>query len=384
VDFDHHSAEFAANRADVLRRLRSDAPIAWSESHGGFWFVASHALICEILRNDSVFVVERFGDGSGGITIPENRNKPQLLPGEVDGERHDVYRSALNGYFSKARVETLRPFVEGVVDELLDGLIEAERFDAVAEFALLVPARAVLTYTGIIVDDTMDLYDAVEHARQQPTADEVKDVKARLVAIVAEKRASGARDVLGELVRLTDPVFSDEDLVGLMVGLILGGVRTTADMIAHAINHLDVDRAVRARLAANPDEIPTAVEELLRVHTPILGLARTAMSDIEVGGQQIHAGDRLLLGYWSANQDEAKYAHAETFDLDRSAAQHLTFGRGAHFCLGSWLARLELQVVVAKVIHRMPAYRIDRDRATFIESVGLRNAWTSLPVLVSG
>ena len=379
IDFDHHSADFAANREAILEELRTTSPMAGTETHGGYWFVTSYPLICEILRNDDGFVVERAADGSGGITIPDNKDKAPLLPGELDGELHDTYRHALNPFFSKKQVETLRPFIEGVVEELTNHLLEIGQFDGVTDFAQQVPARAVLTYAGIQVEDTWDLYEAVALSREQPTADEVQAVIARLKAIIADKRRDGTDDLLGHLIQFTDPTFSDDDLVGLMVGLILGGVRSTADTLGHVLYHLDIDRELRARLIANTEAIPASVEELLRVYTPILGLARTAVKDAVVGGQEIHAGDRVLLAYHAANRDEVKFANAQEFDPDRPLVPHMTFGRGVHFCLGSWLARLELRVAVEVLLRKIPNYSIDRDNCTFIDRVGLRNAWTSLP-----
>jgi cytochrome P450 len=151
--------------------------------------------------------------------------------------------------------------------------------------------------------------------------------------------------------------------------------------MTHGLVVFDEDRALRAKLIADPALVPAAVEEVLRTHSPTLGLARTAMADAVIGGQVIHQGDRVLLAYHSGNVDDANFPRAELIDLERKRSPHLTFGRGTHFCLGNWLARLELRIAFQKVLETMPDYTVDKAAGTYTETIGLRNAWTSLPVI---
>jgi cytochrome P450 len=136
-------------------------------------------------------------------------------------------------------------------------------------------------------------------------------------------------------------------------------------------------------LIAEPGKTGAAVEELLRTHAPTFGLARTAFADAEIGGQHIRNGERILLAYYSGNLDEQNFPNAKSFDLDRRRSPHLTFGRGMHFCLGSWLARLELEVAIRKILERMPNYSVDHGRSEYGEDVGLHNMWTKLQIIVN-
>lgn len=381
IDFDHHSQEFKANRDETLRQLRTTTPIAWTDAHGGYWFVTSYALITEVLRNSAVFRSERLPDGGGGITIPENRFKPSVLPGELDGAAHDRFRQALNPFFAKPKVTELTAAIEKIMDDLLDSLVERDRFDAVSELAQALTVRAALRYVGIDTDDAWSFFEDCTAVREQPTSDEAAVIIARIKAFVDAKRGVGEpKDVLGYLLAGAEP-FTEDEFVGIVIGLVLGAVRTTADTLAHGLDVLDQDRELRARLVADPAVTTAAVEEVLRTHSPTLGLARTAMDDAVIGGQQIRRGDRLLMAYHSGNLDDAHFPDAATIDLGRKRSPHLTFGRGSHFCLGNWLARLELRIAFQKVLERMPDYTVDRAGGVYTETVGLRNAWEKLPLI---
>jgi cytochrome P450 len=385
VDFDHHSPEFARARDEVLTELRATSPIVWTERYGGFWVVTSHALIARIMRDDKRFTVERTASGGGGITIPENDYKPEIVPGEVDGRRHEAYRRALNPFFAKPHVETMAAYVRGVVDELIDKAGPAGEFDAFRDLAREIPMRAVYGYMAIgDIEDGWGLFDSIEEARKQPTPTFVGEVIDRLRAIIRQKREARTDDLLGRIATLEDPEFSEEDLLSLCVGLILGGVRTTGDLLGHAFWQLEVDRDLRARLRADPTLIPAAVAEFLRMFTPAFGLARTALEDVEVGGVTVKAGQRVLNAFHAGNHDPAVFPEPEKVDIDRTSGRHLAFGMGTHFCLGSWLARMEAQIALEQVLSRIPDYRIDLARCERSESLGLRNGWVSMPAVAAG
>lgn len=379
TDFDHHSADFAFHRDETLRGLREHSPIVWSKAYGGFWVVTSHELICKIMRDDVTFTVARGPDGSGGITIPENVNKPAVLPGEVDGERHEIYRRALSPYFAKSTIEGLVTHARDSVDGLLDIVEKMQSFDAMTDFARRVPQRVIYSYLGIEVEDPWELFEAVESIRMEPTASQAAETMHRLRTIVRKKRASGSDDVLGQLARSEDPPFDEEDLVNLCIGLILGGVRTTGDLIANCLWQLEIDREQRQHLMHDNGAIAPFVEECLRFYSPSVTIARTVTKPAEIGGVALKPGDRVLNVLYSANHDEARYGSDDKVSPGRKPAQHVAFGIGAHFCLGSWLARLEARVAIQRLLTRLPDYEIDRSGAVRGLQLGLRSYWDTLP-----
>ena len=208
VDFDHHSPEFAVSRDAILAELRSNSPIAWTENFGGFWVVTTHALITQIMRDDARFTVERTEHGRGGITIPESVNRLAILPGEVDGPRHELYRRALTPYFSKPQVETLADAVRTIVDELIDDMIAQGTFDAYNDFAREIPMRTLYGMLGIEVEDRWGLFDSIEEARRQPTEEFAGEISDRLLAMIRDKRENRTQDLLGVIANLEEPRFS--------------------------------------------------------------------------------------------------------------------------------------------------------------------------------
>ncbi len=384
IDFDHHSPEFAQHRDEILADLRAGSPIAWTERYGGFWVITSHALITQVMRDDVRFTVERTAAGRGGITIPESVNRLAILPGEVDGTPHEIYRRALSPFFAKVRVEAMAEDIRRIVDNLIDEMTERGQFDAYMDFAREIPMRAVYRYMGIEVDDRWGLFDSIEEARRQPTEEFVGDVADRLGAIIADKRANKPDDLLGWITALEEPRFSDADLLSLCVGLILGGVRTTGDLLGHSLLGLELDPDLRRQLTDDPSLIPAAVVEFVRLATPAVGLARTALEDVEIGGVTIRAGDRILNVFYSGNRDEAAFPRADKIDLKRANGRHLAFGMGAHMCLGTWLARLEARITLEQVLKRMPDFHIDVAGCRRGDDLGLRNHWQSMPASARG
>jgi len=156
----------------------------------------------------------------------------------------------------------------------------------------------------------------------------------------------------------------DDSLVHETLLILIGGDETTRHVISGGVEELLAHPDQLARLAADPAALmPNAVEEMLRWVSPIKNMARVATRDVELAGARIRAGQELILLYPSANRDEAVFEDPETFDITRSPNPHMAFGFGAHFCLGNQLARLELRVMVERVLARLPDLRLAVDRA---------------------
>jgi cytochrome P450 family 142 subfamily A polypeptide 1 len=182
--------------------------------------------------------------------------------------------------------------------------------------------------------------------------------------VIADRRATPPRnDLVSVLVhaeidgeRLTDEQILEESLL-----ILIGGDETTRHVITGGMDQLFQHPAQRAALAADPALLPTAVEEMLRWVTPIKNMARTTTRDVELRGQRLAAGQKLVLLYPSANRDEDVFPEPMRFDVTRTPNDHLAFGYGAHFCLGASLARLELLVFFQELLTRLPGLRLASD-----------------------
>ncbi len=182
-----------------------------------------------------------------------------------------------------------------------------------------------------------------------------------------DRRASGNRDdLVGVLchAEIDGESLDDDSLVHETLLILIGGDETTRHVISGGVEELLAHPDQVAQLAADPAGLLAgAVEEMLRWVSPIKNMARVATRDVELAGAQIRAGQELLLLYPSANRDEDVFEHADLFDITRSPNPHLAFGFGAHFCLGNQLARLELRVMVERVLARLPDLRLAAERS---------------------
>ena len=156
--------------------------------------------------------------------------------------------------------------------------------------------------------------------------------------------------------------------------LLFGGTDTTIAAIGHAMRHLAEHPEDRARLIDEPQRIPAAIEEFIRLHSPSTGVARTVTKPVEIEGTQFEPGDRVLCAINSANRDEAVFVDAESFDLDRPKRPHLAFGWGMHACLGQNLARADLRIFLTEILERLPDFQVDlgSDRALCEHPAGVR------------
>jgi len=172
---------------------------------------------------------------------------------------------------------------------------------------------------------------------------------------------------------------SDREIFILALQVIAGGVDTTTALTSNALVYLDENRAVRRRLIEDPGLLPTACEEFMRLASPVQALCRTAARDVEIGGQQIRAGERIMFAFASANRDTREFADPDSIQVDRFPNRHLGFGIGMHRCIGSTFARMMFGVMMGAILERLPDYSIDHGRAAHYPTMPAVNGWKSIP-----
>ncbi|WP_369148321.1 cytochrome P450 [Streptomyces sp. R44] len=331
------------------------------------WIVTGHELVRSVLADP------RFSSRKDLMNVVDFA-LPPAPPGEfllMDEPQHGRYRKPLVGKFTARRMRLLTERVEQITADRLDAMEAAgPSADLVTAFAKPIPTIIICEILGVPYEDRDSFQEQIDTFMNGETSDEeliaaytaTQDYLARLVAA---KRANPTDDILSEL---TDSDLTDEELKGISLILLAAGFDTTANMLSLGAFALLQNPEQLAALRADPTLTDGAVEELLRYLTVAKSFMRTALEDVEVGGQTIEAGTTVVLSYHTANRDPERYPDPHELDIRRDAGGHLAFGHGIHLCLGAQLARVEMRVAFAALFKRFPTLRL----AVPAEEVALR------------
>jgi cytochrome P450 len=276
---------------------------------------------------------------------------PSML--DFDEPDHGRLRMLVSRVFTPRYIEGLRPRVQMLADTLLDRVEPLRRMDVVADYAYPLPINVICDILGVPPEE-----------REQINNPEYQQM------LVRERRANPQDDLISQLVQIEEAgdQLSEAELRGMVGILIFAGHETTSSMIGSGTLALLDNPDQMARMKAEPEVIPAAVEELLRYCAPVINPApRFAREDIEIAGQMIRKGDVVLVALASANHDESHFSDPEELDIARQMNRHIAFGQGIHYCLGAPLARLEGEVAFATLLRRMPNLRlaIPRDQISW-------------------
>ncbi|SDS17932.1 cytochrome P450 [Jiangella sp. DSM 45060] len=308
---------------------------------------------------------------------------------QMDPPEHGRLRRVFTRYFAVKRIETLRPMVQEIVDELVSDLLTAgPPADLVPALALEVPARTICRVLGMPFEDRHRIQE-LDHRRNTLTTspEDVRRATEEMLgyadALIARKQREPADDLVSALVadQLGGDTVTRDELIAAVRLLITAGHETTANMISMSIATLLRHPEQLRELRADPSLVPNAVEELLRYISIFhISPTRVATERIEIGGHVIEPGDGVIAAVAGANRDDTAFADAHRFDPRREARHHVAFGYGVHQCLGQPLARIELQTVLETVLRRIPSLRL----ATDADSLSVKEyaflSLTALPV----
>ncbi|MEV7801974.1 cytochrome P450 [Microbispora sp. NPDC088329] len=359
---------FPADPYSRLAPFRESCPVARVTTPAGrpVWLVTRDEDVREAFLDPRLSM----RGGRTGPYPPTRRALDVTLVGH-DPPHHTRLRRLAAPWLTPVRVERYRPVVEAAAAGLLDAVARDDPADLM-RFAHAFSFRAMCALLGVPQADRPWLYACAESVFARPVRDRAtaRSNLDRLDAYfherVERRRASPGGDhggdhgddVVSAIVSAWEPggPVSRDEVVSLCATLLLAGYESTAQMIGMSMAALLARPEALAALRADPGALPRAVEELLRFQTPgPFGTMRTASRDVPVGGTVIPAGGRVLLSIAAANRDPVRHADPDALDLGRaSAARHLTFGLGTHFCLGSALARLELTVALHAILTRFP------------------------------
>ncbi|GAA1277276.1 cytochrome P450 [Sphaerisporangium rubeum] len=286
----------------------------------------------------------------------------------MDGPPHRTLRAVVNRAFTARRVESLRPSIQKLTDELVDGMRQAgSPADLVEHVASPLPIRVICELLGVPHEDAekfrgwSDRTLSVTSFPRDEVVQAWHDLFAYFGEQVARKRAHPCDDLLSDMVAASDDEekLTELELVYLATGLLIGGHESTINAIGLGMWRLLEHPEQVARLHADPGLVVTAVEELLRYQT--LGdvdRQRFAQEDLELSGVTVKAGQMVMAGVLSANRDEDRFTDGERLDVGRHPNPHLSFGLGPHYCVGAALARVELQIAFGTLLREFPGLRL--------------------------
>jgi cytochrome P450 len=365
-------------------RLRDECPVAFSDLFGGFYTLSRYEDVVDAARD-----YKRFRSGRPFVSMP---GLDGIIPGSLNPPEHGRYRRMLNKYFSQEAMGKLEPVVADFLDELLPPILEQGSTDIVPALCQPLPVRALSALMNLPDAACGELiaqiagFDAVDW-----DPDKVNEVifsvfSAHIAKVVAERREQPLDPDLDLLsgamaMEIDGEPLSEKQVISIGVSMIGAGHVTTADALSTAIHRLATTPELQARLRRDPELIPQAVEEFLRLEGPLGDLGRETTVDVELHGTTIPAGSIVSLNYAAANGDGRAFDHPEACIVDRMPNKHVDFGHGPHKCAGAPLARLEMRMALSELLTRTRDIELD-GRAEPVKGL-LHNAFSSLPVRIS-
>lgn len=359
------SPELARNPQPTYAVLRESEPVMRLDGVGVI--VSSRAGVDEVVRNPDVF--------SSNMAAHDLKTKRPLIPLQIDPPDHRKYRKILDPLFAPPRMTALEEPVARLVTGLIDAFVDDDEIDFTSQFSVPFPSQVFLTMFGLPSEDLprfLKMKDGVirpDHvvghpfghpeteAYQRETAD---SIYAYFEHVLDERPGERRDDLLSHFlhVEVDGDRLTREDMLDICFLLLIAGLDTVSASLDCFFGYLAEHPDARRKLVQEPDSMPSVVEELLRWETPVMGVARVATRDVEVGGCPITAGEQVMVLLGAANVDESEFADAGEVRWDRETNRHLAFGGGIHRCLGSHLARLELRVALREWHRRIPDYRV--------------------------
>jgi len=381
IAYEPSDPAFQADPYPVYARMRQEAALhhrVFEEAGRRIpvWILPRYADCVSLLRDPRYSAAKNFGEMIGGTLEPEHPLLRAYFGMMLfrDPPDHTRLRNLVNKAFTPRRVQRLRPRVEALVDELLDARSAEGRLDLIADLAVPLPLIVIAELLGVPVadrerlkvwsDHAATLLDgSIRDAHLEVAVPSFLELVEYLKRIVEERRKEPQDDLISALAAAQDADDTLDDYEVLATcALILGaGHETTTNLIGNGVLALLRDRAALERLAREPQLLPSAVEELLRFDSPVQVTSRRPLEDVEIHGVTIPAGTEVNALLGSANRDPAQFPDPDRLVLDRSDNRHLSFGQGAHFCLGAPLARLEGEVALGALLRRFPRLDLEED-----------------------
>ena len=370
TDFDVLDPRYVANPFSIWDDLRQSCPIAHTDRRKSSWLPTRYDDVTDIAHDIAHFsslkvaVIPGDEDEDPNADFDGPNLEYGLPPISADPPLHTWTRRLLLPWFSHQRVESYVPLTRELCRGLVDQFVDEGKADAAADYAQQIPVRVIARILGVSpeLSDTFTgwVRDVLEFAddpeRRQHGGEGLLNY---FLGQLEESRRNPGDDLLSELLTTEvdgQPV-DDGIVLGMAALVLIAGVDTTWSAIGSSLWHLAAHPDDRKRLVAEPELMPTAVEELLRAYAPVT-MARVVTEDVVYKGCPMKAGDKVLMNFPAANRDPEAFEQPDVVQLDRAHNRHVAFGSGIHRCAGSNLARMELQVALEEWLARIPEFAL--------------------------
>ena len=391
TDWDHADPAYNQNAPQIWEQLRGTCPVAHTDRYGGAWLPVTHADVSAVARDTDHF-------SSEGAVLSNKPPRDQWVsmapiggapPITSDPPFHADARRLLLPAFSPQVVAEWEPEIRRLCNELIDNMGDVDTVDAAVQYAQNIPVYVIARMLGLPLEDSDYFRETVHMVLEEIGAEfgerqgAFEKLDAYLGMHVRDHIENPKDDLIGFLLnaKIYDQPLSPEHVVGTIILLMVAGIDTTWSSIGSSIWHLAQHPSDLQRMVNEPELLPTAIEELLRMYAPVT-MARIVSQDAEIGGCPVKAGDSVLLPFPAANRDPEVFPDADKVIIDREENRHVAFGLGIHRCLGSNLARLELRIAVEVFIQRFPKFEL-ADPSTVTWSLGQVRGPRKLPVRIT-
>jgi hypothetical protein len=347
-DWDPKSATVLCDQHKAYDEMRERCPVAYSDFLG--WSLFAHEDIVQVLNDPDTFsnVVSRH------LSVPNGMDPPE----------HTEFRGIIEPYFRPERMEAFEPQCRKIAANLIQSLLERDKVEFISEFAQEFAVRVQCTFLGW----PADMYEPLRLwalKNQQATLAEDRAAMTKIAVefesyvdeMLEVRRAAGTQasnDVTTSLLhqRVWDRLLRKEEIVSVLRNWTVGEIGTISAAVGILVHYISERADLQQRLRAQPSLLSGAIEEILRIHGPLVANRRITLRPVEIGGQKIGAGERISLIWISANRDDRVFANSGTFQLERDQSSNLLYGAGIHVCPGAPLARLEMRVVMEELLAR--------------------------------
>lgn len=377
-NFDAYDFETAQHVFEVTRHARQKCPVSHSTAHGGYWLVTGYAAVREALSDPETY------SSSEGVAFP-HRQSLMMPPIDLDPPLQKDFRRLLNKYLSRAGIARYEDAIRAIAIEVIESFAERGAADLHRQFAAPFTAE-VLARVILHVEDKELFGRARKVAAEISDPTQEGDRRARLEGIIEEildeRKRSGLRtaDVIDALLygEVDGRPLTRDERVGTLMILVMGGLSTTSAALTTTFAHVATSPGLEEHLRGT-DWTRQELDEFLRFEPPVGSLSRTVTQDATLAGQSLQAGDVVLLHFASANRDPETFDDPDRLILDRQRNPHLSFGLGDHRCIGSNLARMQIEISSAELLARIEDIRLAE--GTVLErETGTGAGWTALPV----